>query len=188
MENRQTWDQGGKPSILHCYPLPNDFLNNSHTRMIYPKSSNPNSEIYAPFDAGSIPFWYSKLLLIPLYHHSIPILLNFHLFTNHSPGITLAPRAVMHDLVRENITINAEMIMTHLARISPTLTHALYLTLRWLSNLLRFSFASRNFWESGQAWKTCFGFSGQSPGDFNPVSQGEEVVIRARQMGGENQG
>ena len=75
----------------------------------------------------------------------------------------------MDDLVREQITFNAEMFMTKRTFVST----AAYL----LSLLVELVLFGGNFGEGTLAAEALFAPFGVNPGDIDPVHQGEEVVI-----------
>lgn len=87
----------------------------------------------------------------------------------------------MHNLMRENIAIDAEMLMTSSALIPTTHAHP-FRQSGSFPVLPRWHF--RKWLPAGIAMGAS---QSPLPGHFDPVHQGEEVVVASREMCGENE-
>lgn len=95
----------------------------------------------------------------------------------------LTPRAVVHHLVRKNITVDAEMVMAHCALVSTAHTNPFdcVVTNFPLGGMRDW----RKFMSTGKAARTLGGFL---PRYLSPIHEWEEMVVGTGQMRGENKG
>ena len=93
----------------------------------------------------------------------------------------------MHNLMAEHIAINAEMILASLALVPARLASSFgSFGTRCIACAAVSTLAGR--WESRQAAETLRGvlLASPLPGHFDPVAEGEEMMVGARQMCGQD--
>ena len=92
-------------------------------------------------------------------------------------AVTLASGAIVNNLMRKKITVNAEVVLTGHALVATADTHAFSMILRYRPLILWWY-----RWE-GQSTSKAGGARGTAPGYLHPVHQGEQVVVGARKVG-----
>jgi hypothetical protein len=96
-------------------------------------------------------------------------------------ALTLASGAIVYDLVRKEIAVNAEVVLASRALVPTTHTHAFGMILRCRPLVL-----GGNWWE-GQTTRKARRARGTAPGHLHPIYQREQVVVGARKVSRQNQ-
>lgn len=94
----------------------------------------------------------------------------------------LAARTVVNNLMGKEITVDAEVAMARSTLIATAYTHPLGLALCDLPLILW-----RNGRERNPTGKASRAARSATPGHLDPIDQGEQVMIRSRQMSRQDQ-
>ena len=100
-------------------------------------------------------------------------------FRSRQVCVALTSRTVVHNLMAENIAVDAEMVLASFALVPARLAGA-------FGPLGATVDALAGRWESRQAAETLRRvlLAGSLPRHFDPVAEGEEMVVGTRQMRG----
>ena len=128
-----------------------------------------------------------QLMLCRRHFHGFPIPIRM-IFRSGQVRITLASRAIVHDLMAEYIAIDTEMILASFAFV-PARLAGTFGTF-WARSIARAAVgAIGGGWERSQAAETLRRvlLASSLPGDFDPIAEREEMVVGTCQVCGQDE-